>query len=61
MSVFLFRCPATGYNVQGFVADDNDDYDDCDTFHPFSCPACTRTHLVNPKTGKTVGSDKRAT
>jgi hypothetical protein len=58
MATFLFRCPLTGYNVQGFVAEDGDD--DADTFHPFSCPACTRTHFVNPKTGKIVGSDVEA-
>jgi hypothetical protein len=59
MPAFLFRCPVTGYNVQGFVADDDDDDDD--TFHQYSCPACTRTHLVNPKTGKIVGSDEKPT
>lgn len=54
MVAFLYRCPATGYDVQGYVADDASE-DEVD-FHPMICPACTRTHLVNPKTGKVLGA-----
>jgi len=54
MVAFLYRCPATGYDVQGYVADDASE-DEAD-FHPMICPACTRTHLVNPKTGKVLGA-----
>lgn len=55
MATFLYRCPVTGYNVQGFVpghpADDNT------AFEPVTCTVCSRVHLVNPKTGKVVGAD----
>ena len=54
MPAFMYRCPLTGYQVQGFVADDpNKDGDD--TFRPLTCTVCTRVHLVNPKTGKVIG------
>jgi hypothetical protein len=53
MPGFLFRCPDTGLNVQGWVADDPTERDD--TYEPVTCTACTRVHLVNPKTGKVIG------
>ncbi len=55
MAVFLYRCPATGYNVQGFVADEGGDEQNhaC----AITCTACARLHLVNPKTGKVIGGD----
>ena len=54
MPVFLYRCPNTGFTVQGFTADDatNDD-----TYEPITCTACTRIHLINAKTGKILGGD----
>lgn len=53
MPTFVYRCPTTGLNVQGFVADDPDD----DTaYEPVTCTVCTRTHLVNPKSGKVLGA-----
>lgn len=54
MATFLYRCPATGLNVQGYVADDPTDDD---AFEPMSCIACTRIYLVNLKTGKVLGAD----
>lgn len=54
MTTFLFRCPATGYSVQGLAAEA---IVDPDTYQSVSCPACTRTHLVNPKTGKVAGAE----
>jgi hypothetical protein len=57
MATFLYRCPATGYNVQGFVAD-HPAKDDT-VFQSVTCTACSRVHLVNPKTGKVVGADKK--
>ena len=54
MPPFLFRCPNTEFNVQGFVADDPDNDE---AFEPVTCTACTRIHLVNPKTGKVLGTD----
>jgi hypothetical protein len=58
MTAFIFRCPITGYNVQGHSADPTPD-DDAATYHAVTCTACARVHLVNPKTGKVAGSDRR--
>ena len=47
--------PNTGDNVQAWAADDPDD-DDL-TCVQVTCLACTQAHLVNPKTGKVLGTD----
>ena len=54
MPHFIFRCPATGLNVQQW-ADDDDGASDNELFLGLTCPACTRLHFVNPKTGKLLG------
>lgn len=61
MALFVYRCPNTGLNVQGFdvqgfAADDPTKEDDDSTFKAVTCTVCTRVHLVNPKTGKVAGS-----
>jgi hypothetical protein len=56
MPVFLYRCPNTGLKVQGWVADDPDRGDDA-TYESVTCIACTRLHMVNPSTGRVLGSD----
>ena len=53
MPPFLFRCPITGYRVQGFTAEEVSD----DDYQQISCNACQQTHYVNPKTGKVLGGD----
>jgi hypothetical protein len=53
---FLFRCPTTGLRVQGWIAEDSNTSDD-DAFESVTCHACGKVHLVNPKTGRTVGED----
>jgi hypothetical protein len=55
MPPFLYRCPNTGDNVQAWAADDPED-DDL-TYIQVTCLACAQAHLVNPKTGKVLGSD----
>jgi hypothetical protein len=55
MPPFLYRCPNTGDNVQAWAADDPED-DDL-TYVQMACLACAQAHLVNPKTGKVLGSD----
>ena len=55
MGTFLFRCPTTGFNVQGWV-DDDASADDDERYLTHQCPACLRVHLVDPKTGKVLGS-----
>lgn len=56
MPAFLYRCPATGRTVQGFVAKDVPD-DDPETYEPVTCLVCQQVHLVNPANGKVVGAD----
>jgi hypothetical protein len=55
---FLFRCPITGSGVQGFLIDEAPS-DDPDSFNAVSCLDCGQIHLVNFKTGKTVGEIRR--
>jgi hypothetical protein len=56
MAPFLFRCPNTGFRVQGFVADDGSEVGE-ETYETVSCQACRQVHLVNPTTGRVLGSD----
>ena len=58
MASFLYRCPKTGQHVQGWIADDPTDLGD-DTYETVMCTACTRPHLVNPKTGRILGADEK--
>ena len=53
---FLYRCPNTGQSVQGWSADEGRPDDD-NSYQSFQCIACTRVHLVNPKTGKVLGKE----
>ncbi len=57
MASFFFRCPNTGLNVQGWVADDPSSVAD-QSYVPVTCSACTRVHLVNPKTGRVLAADR---
>jgi hypothetical protein len=59
MVTFLYRCPLTGYKVQAFVVDDlTDAGTDNGIFHTVTCSACTRVHVINPKTSKVLGDDE---
>ena len=61
-STFLYRCPVTGYNVQGFVADNPAEKNgqiDQQVYEPVTCVVCRRIHLVDPKTGKVAGSNDK--
>ncbi len=53
---FTYRCPRTGQQVQGQVADD---LTNGETYEPVTCIACGRVHLVNPKSGKVLESAKK--
>ena len=70
MSGFIYRCPVTGLNVQGWLSSERPSGNewsigrdpsgpDDNTFETVVCPVCARIHLVNPKTGKTLGADER--
>ncbi len=54
MKPYVFRCPNTGLEVQGWaVATEPDDARE--KFEAVECLACGRLHMVNPRTGKTLG------
>jgi hypothetical protein len=43
-----------------WIADDpteDDPDDDADTYRSLACLACASVHLINPRTGKVLGSD----
>jgi hypothetical protein len=54
METFVFRCPNTGRNVQGWSAEEiRDDAPDC--YESVSCTACGQLHFVKRATGKVLG------
>jgi len=55
---YLFRCPITGSGVQGFLIEDAPS-EDPNSFSAVSCLDCGQLHLVNLRTGKTVGEARR--
>jgi hypothetical protein len=58
MAALIYRCPTTGLNVQAWFADDGSSANGGETYESVTCTACTRVHLINPKTGKTLGTDE---
>jgi hypothetical protein len=54
MVAFLYRCPITGLNVQGWSADEAGDDEDT-TYETATRLACRQAHLVNRSTGKVLG------
>ena len=57
--LFIYRCPNTGYLVQGFSAEDVSV--DTHTYEPVLCPVCKGYHSVNPATSAVLGaSDQQA-
>ena len=56
MAAFLFRCPDTGVKVQGWVADIPEEGGGA-TYELVTCAACSRLHLVDPKSGRVLGSE----
>jgi hypothetical protein len=55
MGAFIFRCPANGAKVQGFIAEEVPS--NSEAFVSIECLACTQIHLVNPNTGRVAGED----
>ena len=55
MAPFLFKCPNTGLRVQGWSADEIPA--DSETYVTMECVACRGVHLVNPASGKVLGSE----
>jgi len=54
---FVYRCPNTGKNVQGWVADDPTEREQI-FYEAVTCPACAKVHLVEPGTGKLAGYEE---
>jgi hypothetical protein len=48
---FLYKCPRTGINVQGWLEAETD-VSTSNEYVPHTCLACGGIHLVNPTTGK---------
>ncbi len=55
-TTFLYRCPITGYQVQGFLADYPAERNG-HVYEAVTCVVCKRIHLVDPKTGKVAAGD----
>ncbi len=51
---FVFRCPATGLNVQHIFDDEVSETGNERDYVGVRCLACTRIHLVSRKTGRLV-------
>ena len=57
MPSLLFRCPYTSRTIQSWL---DEDLTAGDVYISVECPICTRTHLVNPKTGRVLGGGDEA-
>lgn len=55
MPTFLYRCPNTGFRVQGYTPEQTSDDG---AYEVVTCAACSRVHLVNPMTGKVMGEEE---
>ncbi|WP_439399234.1 hypothetical protein ACRQ5Q_17780 [Bradyrhizobium sp. PMVTL-01] len=56
MAQIVFTCPTTAFKVQQCLLDDDGDDDSLgDRYVSIACPACTRVHFINRKTGKLLG------
>jgi hypothetical protein len=58
MRTFFYRCPTTGFRVQGCAPEQTSDAaDTCvsATCVSVACYVCAKVHLVNPFTSKVAG------
>ena len=55
MARFLYRCPKTGLQVQGWIADDPEKGEGF--YEAVTCTACNSVHLVDPENGDVLGTD----
>jgi hypothetical protein len=53
---FILRCPITNQHVQGWLEDEDAQVTE---FEGMTCPACTRLHFVNRKTGELLGARRK--
>jgi len=57
MAESMFTCPDTSLMVQHWLDDDDDDDVPDNEYQVVACPACTKIHLINRKTGKLLGEE----
>jgi hypothetical protein len=50
---FLYRCPTTGFRIQGYSPEQTSDDDGF--YEPVTCALCKQVHLVNTATGNVLG------
>jgi hypothetical protein len=55
MPLFIYRCPTTGHQVQGFSADDVSE--DTHTYESVKCIMCGQFHFVKPATGAVMDQE----
>jgi hypothetical protein len=53
---FLYCCPTTGHNVQGY-AESDDPPNGERRYEAVECIACGYLHMVNPATGKLASEE----
>jgi hypothetical protein len=53
MAALIYRCPATGLNVQAWFADELT-HREGEYYETMTCPACRLVHLVSPRTGRVL-------
>jgi len=58
MLPFLYRCPNTGYRVQGFSADEAAELNPNGDLTVL-CSMCQKMHLVNPTSGQVSGANRK--
>jgi hypothetical protein len=56
MAAFIFTCPETSMLVQHWLDEDTDVQEH--EYEGLICPACTKLHFFNRKTGKLFGQDE---
>jgi len=59
MLSLIFQCPVFKEEVQHWFDDEDDPPADDESYEAITCPACTRVHFVNRKTGKLLGGRKK--
>lgn len=60
MPTLIFRCPITGHNVQGWVAEEVPADPPQQLFVSLRCSACAQMHMVNPATREVLGTGGKA-
>jgi hypothetical protein len=56
MAAFIFTCPDTSMKIQHWLDEDNDVREN--EYEGIICPACTRLHFLNRKTGNVLSQDE---